>query len=64
MNANKISEARGFIHALEKLLAKAPLQIDTKWKKENYIRDWNNARVEMLNHQLALYRKWEGRLQV
>lgn len=62
MNTTILADNRWYIHALEKEIAKSPLQIDSIGKKEKYIRDWNNARMEMLNEQLALYRKGEGRL--
>lgn len=64
MNSFTRHESIWFTSALEREIAKSPLQIDTIQKKNNYVREWNNARLEMLNEQLGKYLRWEGRLQV
>lgn len=45
-------DSRGFIHALESEITKAPLKINLRDKTHSLVRQWNADRLESLNHQL------------
>lgn len=62
MNSHIRHESIWFIQALEEAIISPPPM--STWRKDHKASEWDMDYYNMLNKQLALYLKWEGRLQV